>query len=95
MQAFRADRGNPQSVVPDFFRPCTPIDMQLYIFTAAFDPTIRAFSRDPGGRNLPTEHAPWRRDSRGGTITIDPANDPIADAIREKGYVVVRPGDPV
>jgi hypothetical protein len=56
---------------------------------------IRAFSRDSTGNNLPSEHAPWRRDSRGHTITIDPDTDPIAEEIRGKGYFVVRVGDQV
>jgi hypothetical protein len=64
--------------------------MQVYVFTAAFDPAVRAFSRDSTGSNLPTEHAPWRRDSRGHAITIDPDTDPMAEDLREKGYFLVR-----
>jgi hypothetical protein len=74
---------------------CILSQMQVYVFTSAFDITIRAFSVDSTGDNLPAEHAPWRRDSRGHTITIDPDADPIAQDIREKGYFVVRAGDQV
>jgi hypothetical protein len=74
---------------------CILSQMQVYVFTSAFDMTIRAFSLDSTGDNLPREHAPWRRDSRGHTITIDPNTDPIADEIGEKGYFVVRAGDQV
>jgi hypothetical protein len=63
--------------------------MQVYVFTSAFDPTVRAFSNDPRGGNLPPEHAPWRRDSRDNMITIDPATDPMAEDILEKGYYLV------
>jgi hypothetical protein len=74
---------------------CMLIGMQVYVFTAAFDPTVRAFSQDSTGSNLPTEHAPWRRDSRGAVITINPEIDPIAKEINEKGYLVVLAGDQV
>jgi hypothetical protein len=63
--------------------------MQVYVITAAYDPTVRASSREAAGDNLPAEHAPWRRDSPGNMITIDPSTDPIAEDIREKGYYLV------
>jgi len=64
--------------------------MQVYVFSSAGDSTVRAFSSDPMGRNLPSEYAPWRRDTANNMITIDLTTDPMADDIREQGYHLVR-----
>jgi hypothetical protein len=87
-----------QSESPSAGSGCRNSSAEIYgssppLTTVAFDPTVRAFSLDSTGNNLPTEHAPWHRDSRGAAITIDPETDPIAGDIREKGYFVVRTGD--
>jgi hypothetical protein len=34
--------------------------MQVYIFVSEIDPSVRAFTPDGTGCNLPVEYEPWR-----------------------------------
>ena len=68
---------------------CRLIEMQVYAFTSAFDLTIRAFTRDPTGNNLPVEHAPWRHDGRGHSLTMKlPRFRGVFDSYIDCGSVV-------
>ena len=64
--------------------------MHVYVFVTTSDPTVRAFSHDAKGDNLPAEYAPWRRDSGDDVIAIDLPADPMAKDIRRKGYYLVQ-----
>jgi hypothetical protein len=33
--------------------------MRIFIFKSQAQPTLRAFTDDPGGRQLPSQFAPW------------------------------------
>ena len=66
--------------------------MQVYIFISEIDPSVRAFTSDGTGCNLPDEYAPWRATNSGKGMHLSSLTDPIALSIEEDGYLIVRAG---
>ena len=50
---------------------------------------LTAFSSDETGGNLPAEYAPWTFVRR---LYLASATDPIAEVVREKGFMLVSTG---
>jgi hypothetical protein len=63
--------------------------MQVYIFISEKDPSLRVFTWDETGANLPAESAPWRAANGGQSLFLASASDPIAREIRAVGYHLV------
>ena len=63
--------------------------MQVYIFSSAKEPSIKCFTRDSGGGNLPVHYAPWRPLASGAVHE----GDPITKAIRSAGYFCITSPD--
>jgi hypothetical protein len=64
--------------------------MQVYIFVSETDPTVRAFTSDTTGCNLPDKYAPWRMTNSGKGMHLGSSADPIALSIEEDGYLITR-----
>jgi hypothetical protein len=60
--------------------------MTVFLFISESDPTVRAFTADGTGNNLPAEYAPWRATNSGKAFYLGSANDPITIDIRTDGY---------
>jgi|ERR1700712_958163 hypothetical protein len=64
--------------------------MQVYIFDSDIDPSVRAFTSDRTGSNLPAEFAPWRAGNAGKSMHIGSSTDPIAISVEADGYLIIR-----
>ena len=51
--------------------------------------SMSAFTSDPTGNNLPSEHAPWLRDGRRSALSIDEVGPVVARAVKERGFFVI------
>jgi hypothetical protein len=65
--------GINQRAAPALKRPV----MQIYLFISKLQPSVRAFTSDPAGGNLPAEYAPWRPIIRRRMISAGSKDDPI------------------
>jgi hypothetical protein len=63
--------------------------MQIYIFISESQPSVRAFTEDGTGGNLPREYAPWRAANAGRAMLIGSASDPVAKAVQRDGFFLV------
>jgi hypothetical protein len=66
--------------------------MNVYIFVSTKYPTVRAFTSDRAGGNLPAAYATWRAFNAGKALFLGSAQDPIADAISRDGFFLVSAG---
>jgi hypothetical protein len=60
--------------------------MAIFIFSSAVEPSIKCYTCDSTGKNLPAPYAPWRNVSRIGTSSLC---DPVAKAMQRDGYFCV------
>jgi hypothetical protein len=63
--------------------------MQVYLFVSEIDSSVRAFTPDETGCNLPTKYAPWRAGNSGKSMHLGSSTDPIALSIKEDGFLVI------
>jgi hypothetical protein len=63
--------------------------MQVYIFISESEPSVRAFTADQTGANLPVEYAPWRAANGGNPMRIASGSDTVARAVAEGGFYLV------
>jgi hypothetical protein len=63
--------------------------MQIYIFVSDLHSSIRAFTSDATGGNLPTEYAPWHAVNGGRAMAIGSDRDPLARAVAQDGFFLV------
>jgi hypothetical protein len=63
--------------------------MEVYFFVSDKQSSVRAFTSDQTGGNLPTEYAPWRVVKSGRLIHIEAENDPIMVAIARDGFFLM------
>ena len=64
----------------------------MFIFVSATHPSVKAFTADETGENLPAEYAPWRRISNGQALPVG-ENDPVAIAVKRDGFFLVSARD--
>jgi hypothetical protein len=60
--------------------------MKIYVFSSFSEPSIKYYTCDPTGGNLPADYAPWR------DVTIETTlrfSDPMARAMHRDGYFCV------
>jgi hypothetical protein len=62
--------------------------MDVYIFVSLAHPHVRAFTANCTGGNLPAVSGPWSA-IKGRALYLASALDPIAIAVREKGFFLV------
>jgi hypothetical protein len=63
--------------------------MQIYIFISDLRASVRAFTADATGGNLPPEYAPWHAVNGGRARAIGSDHDPIAKAVARDGFFLV------
>jgi hypothetical protein len=60
--------------------------MLIYLFISDSEPSVRAFSSDQSGSNLPSEFAPWRRAGSGAIVPI--GDDSVTLVVDRDGYLL-------
>ena len=63
-------------------------ELRLYVFVSIPWQTIRGFTPDEAGANLPRDYAPWRAAADKPTLIVSDG-EPIAAAVRENGFFLV------
>jgi hypothetical protein len=63
--------------------------MEVHIYISTSHPSLRAFTSDSTGGNLPPEYAPWRIVDCGRLTIIGAPIDPIAIAVQRDGFYLV------
>jgi hypothetical protein len=61
--------------------------MPIYIFASRFHSSVKAFTSDETGGNLPDDYAPWYAAGRAIPVGLDA--DPVAKAMKRDGYFLV------
>jgi hypothetical protein len=61
--------------------------MVIYFFVSRSVSSVRAFTLDATGANLPTNYAPWER-SRS-TVPLPGNGSPVAVAVQQHGFFLV------
>ena len=62
--------------------------MEIYIFVSVARPSVRGFTSDVIGANLPVDYAPWRA-ANGGNAMLGSDTDPVVEAVRRDGYFLI------
>jgi hypothetical protein len=57
--------------------------MRIYAFSSFSEPSVKYYTFDPTGGNLPMDYAPWRDVT---SETMLRFSDPMAQAMRRDGY---------
>jgi hypothetical protein len=57
--------------------------MKIYVFSSFSEPSVKYYTFDPTGGNLPAEYAPWRDVTIGTMLRL---SDPMAQAMHRDGY---------
>jgi hypothetical protein len=63
-------------------------EMQVYVFISE-TVSLRAFTTDQTGGNLPAAYAPWRVSNGGKAITVGDASHLLAVALKAHDYLLV------
>jgi hypothetical protein len=63
--------------------------MHVHIFGSITWPSVKAFTSDETGANLPTDYSPWRQGKNARATKIDSLSNPIAVMIRRYGYFLL------
>jgi hypothetical protein len=63
--------------------------MQVHLFVSTTYASVRAFTSDPTGDNLPPDYAPWRPFSTGDAVPVQKHTQHVADAVARHGYFLV------
>jgi hypothetical protein len=63
--------------------------MEIYIFVSVSIPSVRAFTSDRAGDNLPTDYAPWRAANGGKAMFLGSDTDAVATAVKRDGFFLV------
>jgi hypothetical protein len=61
--------------------------MDVYTFLSVDWPSVRAFSPDATGGNLPKAYAPWHACGLAALLGVD--KDPVTKAMQRDGYFLV------
>jgi hypothetical protein len=61
--------------------------MPIYLFASRSHASVKAFTSDETGGNLPDDYAPWY--AAGGAIQVGRDTDPVAKAVSRDGYFLV------
>jgi hypothetical protein len=61
--------------------------MDIYRFDSDSTPTVRAFTSDLTGNNLPADYAPWH--AVGGRVELIGSGDPIARVVARHGLFLL------
>jgi hypothetical protein len=67
--------------------------MQIYIFVSDLRVSVRAFTADATGGNLPTEYAPWHAVNGGRAMAVGSDQDPLVRAVAHDGFFLVTTQD--
>jgi hypothetical protein len=65
--------------------------MEVYIFISTTQASVRAFTSDMTGGNLPADLAPWRATNGGRPLAG--GSDPVSQAVQRDGYFLVNAKD--
>jgi hypothetical protein len=63
--------------------------MRLYLFISRVERSLRAFTPDETGRNLPDERGPWYAAGSGSIISTGGDVDKIQSAVLQDGYLLL------
>jgi hypothetical protein len=63
--------------------------MPIYIFASRTYSSVKAFTSDETGSNLPDEYAPWCAVGSGPAIPVGLDTDPVGKAVKRDGYFLV------
>jgi hypothetical protein len=61
----------------------------IYKFASRTHSSVKAFSSDETGSNLPEDYAPWYAVGSGAAIPVRRNTDPVAKAVERDGYFLV------
>jgi hypothetical protein len=77
---------NPLVVVS---RTCYSEFMIMYRFVSSRYETVRAFTRNATGGNLPADYAPWRAMDREYGMSSDAVTPRVVEIVRKAGYFLL------
>jgi hypothetical protein len=63
--------------------------MEIYSFISTARPSVKAFTSDMSGANLPAAYAPWRVANCGKATVFGSESDPVARAVKRDGYFLL------
>jgi hypothetical protein len=63
--------------------------MRIYVYVSQQDPELIGFTFGEAGANLPDEFGPWHQEELPGVVVIGVGDDPITEAVRRDGYIIV------
>jgi hypothetical protein len=63
--------------------------MEIYRFISTTWPSVKAFTSDVTGANLPAAYAPWRSTDGGNAMVVGLAANPVAKAVQRDGYFLL------
>jgi hypothetical protein len=63
--------------------------MEIYRFESSTHTSVKAFTADATGANLPADYAPWAPSGKGSAVPIGRDTDPIALEIQRHGYFLL------
>jgi hypothetical protein len=61
--------------------------MEIYVFISTTRPSVRAFTSDRTGGNVPADFAPWRAANGGRPFVA--GSDPVSKVVQRDGYFLV------
>jgi hypothetical protein len=61
--------------------------MAIYLFVSKTTPSLRAFTSDPGGANLPADYGPWT--FMGHSIPTRKTVGVVAEAVERNGFFLL------
>jgi hypothetical protein len=69
--------------------------MEIYFFVSQAEPSIRAFTSDRTGANLPSAYSPWSASNSGASIPTGGDGGMVAKAVKRDGYFLVTGREPL
>jgi hypothetical protein len=63
--------------------------MPIYLFASRTCSSVKAFTSDDRGGNLPDEYAPWYATGSGAAIPVGLDTGPVGKAVKRDGYFLV------
>ena len=63
--------------------------MPIYLFASRICSSVKAFTSDERGDNLPDEYAPWYATGSGAAIPVGLETGPVGKAVKRDGYFLL------
>jgi hypothetical protein len=63
--------------------------MKIYLFVSETEPSVKAFTADQTGANLPASYAPWCISRSGSAVSVGGDGDRVSVMVRRDGYFLV------